>query len=225
MARIIVHVEGQTEESFVKDILAPHLYNFGFDKVSPRLLGNPRARLFRGGIKSWESVRKEIINHLKEDAGSFSTTMVDYYALPNNWPQKLESKQLPFLQKSPIIENALLNDITSQMGNGFNPKRFIPYIIMHEFEGLLFSDCNLFSQGIYKPELLNDFQSIRNQFATPEEINDSPETAPSKRVEALYPGYQKPLLGTLAILNIGLATIRNQCPFFNNWICRLENSR
>jgi hypothetical protein len=76
---------------------------------------------------------------------------------------------------------------------------------MHEFEGLLFSDCAAFSRGIGRPDLAAGLQEIRDQFATPEEIDDSPVTAPSKRVEGLVPGYEKPLLGVLAILEIGLA--------------------
>ena len=67
-----------------------------------------------------------------------------------------------------------------------------------------------------------EFQKIRDEFETPEEINDSPETAPSKRVEDLVPGYEKPLLGTLAVLEIGLPQIRVECPHFSSWLERLE---
>ena len=77
-------------------------------------------------------------------------------------------------------------------------------------------------EGPNRPELAGGFQAIRDQFETPEHINDSPQTAPSKRVEALVAGYEKPLLGTLAILEIGLETIRSNCPHFNQWLTRLE---
>ncbi|MEO7717517.1 MAG: DUF4276 family protein, partial [Capsulimonas sp.] len=36
------------------------------------------------------------------------------------------------------------------------------------------------------------------------------------------PGYVKPLYGTLAALEIGLDTIREQCPHFRSWLERLE---
>jgi hypothetical protein len=71
---------------------------------------------------------------------------------------------------------------------------------MHEFEGLLFSDCGAFSRGIKRPELEGNFRKIRELFPTPEEIDDSPTAAPSKRVQALVPGSEKPLLGVLAVL-------------------------
>jgi len=49
-------------------------------------------------------------------------------------------------------------------------------------------NCHGFSEGIGRPELEADFQAIQDQFASPEEINNSPITALSKRVEALVPG-------------------------------------
>ena len=72
---------------------------------------------------------------------------------------------------------ALLTDICREMGGTFNPERFIPFVMMHEFEALLFSDCESFSRAIGRPELSAKLQSIRNQFPSPEEIDDSPITA------------------------------------------------
>ena len=94
--------------------------------------------------------------------------------------------------------------------------------MMHEFEALLFSDCERFRRGIGRPDLAASFQGIRDDFASPEEIDDSPETAPSKRVESLVPRYEKPLLGTLAALEIGLDVMRRECPHFGAWLAHLE---
>jgi hypothetical protein len=120
------------------------------------------------------------------------------------------------------VEDCLAEDIRAVMGAGFNPNRFVPFVMMHEFEGLLFSDCRRFASGIGRPDLETAFQAIRDQFATPEEINDSPVTAPSRRVLQLIPGYEKPLLGPLAALEIGLERIRRECPHFRDWLARLE---
>lgn len=226
MARLFIHVEGETEETFVNEALAPHLYSFGYQKISARLLGNSRNRDRRGGIKGWHSVRNDIIDHLKEDPACLATTMVDYYALPKTgqgaWPGRAEAAQRAFPDKAPMVQAALLADVCAELGDNFNPRRFVPYVMMHEFEGLLFSDCTRFANSIGRPELAGQFQAIRNAFATPEEINDSPLTAPSKRVEGLVAGYEKPLLGALAVLGIGLETIRQECPHFRAWIGQLE---
>ena len=226
MTRLLIHVEGETEEAFVNEVLAPYLYGCGYTKVSARLVGNARQRDRRGGIRAWSAVRKDILNHLKEDADCLSTTMVDFYALPQTgdraWPGRAEAAQLAFAEKAASVESALLADVCSEMGDGFEQNRFVPYVMMHEFEGLLFSDATRFGLGIGRPDLSPEFQAIRDQFATPEEINDSSQTAPSKRIISLVPGYEKPLMGTLAVLEIGLDAIRQECPFFRGWIERLE---
>lgn len=226
MARLLVHVEGETEETFVNEVLAPHLYGSGYSRVSARLLGNARQRERREGIRGWNSVRDDILKHLREDAGCLVTTMVDYYALPKTgqgaWPGRDAAGKLSFAQKAGTVQDAIHANISTEMGRGFDPSRFVPYVMMHEFEGLLFSDCERFGRGIGRLDLVEQFQAIRDDFKTPEEINDSEVTAPSKRVEALVPGYQKPLLGTLAVLEIGLDRIRSECPHFRRWLERLQ---
>ena len=125
--------------------------------------------------------------------------------------------------KAETVQNAMSEDVSREMSSSFNPKRFIPYVVMHEFEALLFSDCDKFSRGIGQPDLAQAFQSIRDEFNSPEEIDDSPITAPSKRIETLVPGYQKPLLGNLAALEIGFEAMRIACPQFRTWLNRLES--
>ncbi|MEI6208570.1 MAG: DUF4276 family protein [Desulfuromonadales bacterium] len=226
MSRLIVHVEGVTEEDFVNAVLAPHLLMHGWEKVAACRIGRARSRAKRHGIKGWDVTSAGIIRHLKEDAGCCVTTCVDYYGMPQTgekaWPGRAEADLLQFYQKAATIEDALRHDLSQAMGKSFNPNRFIPFVMMHEFEGLLFSDCDRFGKSIGMLELIAHFQAIRDQFNTPEEINDSPQTAPSKRISALLANYDKPLMGTLAALEIGIDTIRKECPHFNQWLTRLE---
>ena len=226
MTRLLVHVEGETEESFVNEVLSTYLYHRGHSIVSARLMGNARQRHRRGGARAWTAVRKDILNHLREDSESFATTMVDYYGLPRSgpraWPGRETAAGVASSDKGKTVEAALLSDVREQMGAGFNPHRFLPYVMMHEFEALLFSDCQGFGRGIGRPEIATDLQKIRNDFPNPEAIDDSPDIAPSKRVEALVAGYQKPLLGVLAAIEIGLDPMRAECPHFGGWLDRLE---
>jgi hypothetical protein len=223
MSRLLIHVEGQTEEAFVNEVLDEHLRARGYQTVAARIVGNARIRRRRGGIRPWPSVKRDIVNHLREDKGCIATTMVDYYALPQQgpggWPGRAGAAGLNVEQKGPFVEDALLKDVSKEIDD---PGRFIPFVLMHEFEGLLFSDCDALSRGIGRPDLRPRFEGIRNQFGTPEEINDSPDTAPSKRMESIIPGYEKPLLGILAILEIGLDRIRAEYPHFNGWLSKLE---
>jgi hypothetical protein len=227
MARLLIHVEGQTEESFVNEVLRSYLVNAGYQSVSARIVGNARLRQRRGGIRPWPSVRKDIINHLRQDPGCIATTMVDFYALPQQgdgaWPGRAAASGAVAGLKASCVEEALADDLSKEVGSSFNPGRFVPFIVMHEFEGLLFSDCTAFSQSIGRADLLPHFQRIRDAFETPEDINDSPVTCPSSRVKTLMPGYEKPLFGTLAALEIGLSQIRTQCPHFDSWLKQLES--
>lgn len=226
MSRLLIHVEGETEETFVNELLAGHLYDCGYTNVSARLLGNARQRERRGGIRAWEAVRKDILNHLRDDQECLASTMVDYYGLPRTgsraWPGRAAAGEQPFAQKANTVEQALLADINERLCGDFDSSRFIPYVMMHEFEGMLFSDCDRFSSGIGRTDLTADFQAIRDAFDNPEEINDSPNSAPSKRIKMLMPDYEKPLLGTLAAIEIGLRTIREECPHFAGWLKTLE---
>jgi hypothetical protein len=226
MARLLVHVEGQTEEDFVNEVLRDHLVGAGYESVSARIVGNARLRQRRGGIRPWPSVRKDIVNHLRQDSGCIATTMVDFYALPQQgdsaWPGRAAAAGIQADVKALCVEQALREDLSEELGSSFNLTRFIPFVVMHEFEGLLFSDCMAFSRGIGRADLEPHFQRIRNDFQTPEDINDSPVTCPSRRVKELVPGYEKPLFGTLAALEIGLQRIRAQCPHFDSWMRQLE---
>ena len=218
---LVVHVEGQTEERFVDTLLAPHLDTCGYSAVRAGFIGG-----MQGGITSWTVAQRDIVNHLEEDPECIATTMVDYYGLPatgaRSWPGRTQVSQLPFADKAPTIEAALLASVLQQMGPAFDRSRFVPYVMMHEFEALLFSDCDAAARGISRPALNTELQRIRDAFDSPEEIDDSRTTAPSKRIEALVPGYQKPVMGTLAAQEIGLQTMREACPHFGQWIARLE---
>jgi hypothetical protein len=223
---MLILVEGETEETFVNEVLRSHLSTYGYESVSARIVGNARQRDRRGGIRPWNSARRDIIRHLQEDSHCLITTMVDYYGLPDDglkaWPGRSEANNLPFIRKAKTVEIAVLDDIGSELGKSFVNSYFIPFVVMHEFEGILFSDCHCFGTAIGHPDLIPQLQEIRDQFDSPEEINDSPITAPSKRIEGLIANYQKPILGTLAALEIGLPRIRTECPHFREWIENLE---
>ena len=224
--RLLVHVEGETEESFVNEVLASHLRERGYSSVNARLVGNARQRSRRGGIRSWPSVRKGIANHLKSDPRCVATTMVDYYGLPSRgpgaWPGRREAARLPFEQRAEHVEKACMDDMTAGVPANLNlARRLVPFVMIHEFEALLFSDCRRFAAGIEQRRAFRDLQAIRESFDTPEQIDDSPNGAPSKRIQAVIPGYQKPLMGTLASLEIGVLAMRKECPHFADWLERL----
>ncbi len=226
MARLLVHVEGQTEEDFVNGPLREHLFACGYQRVDARLLGNARQRNRRGGIKPWGAAKRDIVRHLKEDQGCVASTLVDFYGMPadetKGWPGRSEANTLELAKKATAVEEKILLDVQQEMGSGFGFNRFVPFVAIHEFEGLLFSDCGAFADGIGRADLKGKFQAIRDQYNSPEEINDSNITAPSKRIQQIMPNYSKVLHGSKAALEIGVAKMRSDCPHFDEWLKKLE---
>src|SRR5580692_12217467 len=111
----------------------------GYEVVSARLVGNPRMK--RGGIRPWQGVKRDILRHLREDRSAIAAIMVDYYGLPLDWPGRAEAPgENSTSGKAKLVESALIEDISEEMGNRFDARRFIPLVMMHEFEALLFSD-------------------------------------------------------------------------------------
>lgn len=138
--------------------------------------------------------------------------------LPQDLPGVLEGKRLPDpYEKVKSLEGKLAQAIGS--------RRFIPYIQLHEYEALLFSDVVMIDQVLapfQRRSNLEALQKIRAQYRTPEEINDGETTAPSKRLRSLYAGYDKVVSGPLIAKRIGLDTLKRECPHFREWISRLE---
>ena len=220
--RLLVHVEGQTEETFVNLVLGSHLASVGYSNVAARLIGRAGARRHRGGALPWQTVRDGILNHLKGDREAIATTMVDYYGMPPAWPGRTAAEALPPKDRAPFLQDAVADDIRQHMGGGFDRHRFIPYVSMHEFEALLFSDCQRFAESVGHPNLASEMEAVLARFGDPEAIDDSQATAPSKRIIQLLPSYQKVAMGATAAEDIGLAVIRQRCANFAQWLAQLE---
>lgn len=218
MNRVLVSVEGQTEETFARDVLRKHLWGFGID-IQPVVITTHRVKQganFKGGVLSYGKARNEIIRLLNDRNAVAVTTMYDLYHLPQDFPGQNTRPAGNGRTKALYLEQAFKNDIGG--------RHFHPYLQVHEFEAFLFANPVLTSRLFpEKKDLAQKLQNIRKKFPTPEDINDNPMTAPSKRILSLYPRYEKVLDGTIIALEVGLDTIRKECPHFNEWLTWLES--
>jgi hypothetical protein len=212
MSRVLISVEGQTEETFVREILSPHL--LGFDVyLTPVLLTTKFVKSgpnFKGGLTSYDQARREILRLLNDRDAVAVTTMYDLYGLPNDFPGYDTRPMGNCYAKVAHLEQALQQDI--------NNRRFLAYLQLHEFEALMYVEPDIFSSLFPGSDQVNRIRRIRQDFNSPEEIDDGPQTAPSKRILALYPEYEKPLHGPLATIDIGLDAILRECPHLRQWI-------
>jgi hypothetical protein len=219
MARLKIVVEGQTEERFVKDVLADHLAPRNVFATAFRV-GKPG---HRGGIRSYLSAQRDLRAALTQDRGAFVSTMFDYYAMPDSWPGRIVARAKQGSERACVIEAALSADIASSLDGRFQANlRFLPYVQLHEFEALLFASPQVMAREFGDASLEAKLQEVRDGFDTPEDINDDPQTAPSKRIESIFGDYKKPLYGKRISMEIGIPVIRAACPHFHDWLTRLE---
>lgn len=218
MIRVHVICEGQTEEMFVNELLQPTFLVGGMHLVAA-LVGKPG---HKGGNVKFERLQADVKNRLLGDRTAFCTTFFDYYGLPATFPGKaVEVEQADIEAKAAAVQDAMVVELTRLIGE--DPmRRFIPFVQMYEFEALLFSEPSAFARGIDRLALTERLSGICAGFESPEHINNNPNTAPSKRIQALVPDYQKPLMGTLAALEVGLHAMRKHCVLFDGWLRRLE---
>ncbi len=225
--RLHVVVEGQTEETFVKTVLAPDLGAHGVFIDAHRITtGRHHGANFRGGLVRYDHLVRDLLIWMKQDANpdSWFTTMVDFYRLPRDFPDPGPRLNVPSLERVLSLEAAFADDIAQRLAGRLVANRFIPYIQLHEFEALLFSDPTAFREAFPEQEtVIHRLTAIRTQFSNPEEIDDGATTAPSKRIMKIVPGYEKPVAGPLIAQRIGLALMAQSCPHFGAWIRRLRN--
>ncbi len=191
----MISVEGPSERKFVEQVLMPHLLDFKVQVANPQDM--------KGNISvDRVSNRLNILIHHYD----YVTTLYDFYGF--------EQKSAGETKKS--LELKIKNRITCKQQH-----KIIPYIQMYEFEALLFSDSQIMAQvlGIKESWANNILKQFKNN---PEAINNSKETAPSKRIEKQY-SYRKTTNAPNILSQIRLSKIRKKCTGFNTWINKLED--
>jgi hypothetical protein len=210
MIRVCIVCEGATEVEFVKSCITPHLLDHGVNAY-PSVLKAPSGR-HPGGRVTVERLAR-FISH-EYHAAHRLTTLVDFYGFRDAGGRTRQE-----------LEQAIFDEVAKHT-TGFDPRFVRPYVQMHEFEGLLFSDVEQFQYVLdgWNAGVRQALIDIRTQFTTPEDINNNRETAPSKRILAAFPNgtYSKTEHGPVIAESIGLSVIRRQCPQFNGWMNMLE---
>lgn len=221
MIEVVVFTEGQTEEQFIKRVVAP-LFHTHQIYLKPQTLNTSQDA--KGGGINIDRIKLNARNTLRQNPNVVLTTFIDLYGLDTTFPSFTEAQRLnDIYTRTTLLESALHQTIVNHVG--CRPERFIPYIQPYEFEGLLFSDVDALiltePAWIYS---LAELKAVRATFVTPEHINDSYETKPSKRLEnILEPKYKKTRHGPLAAQKITLSVMERECLHFRSWMSQLRN--
>jgi hypothetical protein len=217
MKRVLVLVEGPTEERFIKDVLAPHLESREIYAI-PKIVTTKRVKQgpdFKGGITDYQKIENDLKRLLGDSGAALITTFIDYYGLPPEFPGMATRPIASPLERAQHVE--------AEWKRRIDHPRFLSYLMTHEFEALLFSKPEELSKALYQSDLEPKLKAIKASFSTPEEINDNPLTAPSKRILDLFPAYQKAVYGPMVTKRIGLETLRQECLHFDEWLSQVES--
>lgn len=216
MQRVLMLVEGEAEYAFVRRMLtsyyAPQNVLPTATIVCTGYVGNERR--FRGGVSTYPRIRKDIRRLLGDSDAALVTTMLDLYGLPKDFPGRDGTPSGAGKRKATHLEAAFADDIA-------NP-RFLPNLIVHEFEALLFTSPPTIAEKLRDKSLVANLEQIRSRVATPEDIDDTRENSPSHRLQRLCPAYEKVSDGIAIAESIGIDAIRQACPHFHHWLTEME---
>ena len=216
MKRLMILVEGHTEKRFVSSVLRDHCKVRGVDTISTILDSSPPnvGPRFKGGVSTWKKIQDHLKRLLGDSDAVGVTMMIDYYGLPNDAPGMLNRPNGPPRARVEHVERAI--------GALFNDRRFRPYLMLHEFEAMLFTDI---SKWEYRFDDAAAVAALKNDVRTflPEDINETPNGAPSRRIRSRLQSYVKGIHGPLAAQDIGLGAIRAACPHFASWLAWMES--
>ena len=221
MIRIFIIAEGETEERFVRQVMYPHFINLGIHLEPEQWITNRKSGNAGGG-RSFDLIENHINNRLNRyasDKNVFITTMIDLYKFPLQgrtvYDQEVKNTNTG-AEKKTLLE--------AKMSERFNFYRFIPYVQLHEFEALLFADILKLKMFYTDKQIEINKLAEGTNHLNPEEINEKIETSPSHRILSYLPTFekQKATAGPTVASLIGLETIRQKCPGFNDWVRKLE---
>lgn len=209
-------VEGITGHQFIGQVLKPYLMNFEV-LVVPTIVKTRhthRGTWERGGAPPYHIFKKRLTELLRNQTRT-TTMMFDLYGLPDDFPNQNVSTGSAPRTAAVDIQNGIRDDLG-------RPANFIPFVVRHEFEAFVFvSDTELpFIIGASGRQRLH-FERVCSQFACPEDIDDSPVSAPSKRLVEIFPDYNKVVHGIAAVKGIGMETIMERCPHLRAWVQRI----
>ena len=118
----------------------------------PRIIGVPG---HKGGNVKFERAQYDIERLLQQRSDIYVSTMFDFFRIDSYWPglenirDKIQQgKMFSAVEKAEDLELATLTRLKTQLPAYEIEKRFIPYIEMHEFEALLFSDANILAEKL-----------------------------------------------------------------------------
>ena len=211
-------VEGQSEEAFVKQTLAPWLAAHRVFVEGPVVLWTkrlPAGSGYRGGVANWDQIRKSL-RPLLADGDAWVTTLLDFYGLPDDVPGFAA-------HKGQGTGPAQVASVQAELAMAFGHQpRFLPFLALHELEAWMFAEPTVVSTHFGSPAVAAKLAAEIPDPGGPEAINHGPASHPKARLRKHCPSYKETSDGPTLLAKIGIPAIRARCPHFDGWLTRLE---
>lgn len=217
---VMAIVEGRTEQLFIERVLTPYLANKNIF-ITATQISKPGQK---GGDVKFNRAEKDIGRFLKQRANIYVTQFFDYYGL-KEWPNLNNITNQNHTEIAQLLNDGAVEKINNSYNEYESDRRFIPYMAMHEFETLLFSDESILARALNVD--VEQIKTIVEKCGEPEKINNSRETAPSKRLNKLKLNgkFRKTTEGIAIAEQIGIEKMRKRCPLFNTWLNTIEAAK
>ena len=216
MTRLLILVEGQSEEVFVKRTLAPYLAEHRV-YVLPIVLWTKRFDSgggFRGGVSDWNQIRRNLVP-LTQDSDAWVTTLLDFYGLPADFPGYREACE-------PGDPRQRVATLQQEFAEAIAHPRFVPFLALHEFEAWVFAAPDVVADHFGSPGLATRIRRASEEAGDPELIDLGESSHPKARLRSMNTGYKETSDGPTLLEKIGIDAIRGACPHFTAWMKRLE---
>jgi hypothetical protein len=203
--------EGQTEWTIARDVLEPHFTSNDTYVVSTMLTSGraPEGKCFKGGVSKWSRVQAEIHKLLKDSSLTVLTTLLDFYAIPQDTPGLADLPSGSHRARVEHVERALAASVAHP--------RFLPYLVLHEVEAWVLACPDELGIVTNDARVAGQVRALVERAGGPESVNDGRSTASSKRLKHIYPSYGKIAHGPQAVELAGLDHVRRQCPHADAW--------
>lgn len=194
MVRLCIICEGDSDRIFIDRIIKPYLESHSNDlQVYTIKIGKTRKHPGGGDVRY--SALVKIINQCQYDRADLITTFIDFYGTRfETFPCFKVFKEINdnnVQQKIQLLEADIKN-----ISSNIYQHKIIPYVLLHEYEMIYFADLDRFIASNPDYATIKSDMIMVNTSYAPEEINNSLQTAPSKRIEAMMKklvgyGYRK----------------------------------
>lgn len=193
---VSVICEGQTEVDFIKKLNRKY---FNIRNISLKPITLNKTSAMNGNVSM-----DRLVYFIKRAPEVIVTTFVDYYGF-----------------KGEIGKSYM--ELERQIKKLSEKEHIIAYVQLHEIEALWFTNINAIKDvKDASTDQMQSLEEIVKTYPNPEDINNSRETAPSKRLETIFKDYKKIRDGNAIADKISIEEMKKKCPHFSNWLDEIE---